>query len=525
MQKVKKIKKKRFKEIREIKNGYGLSTILVGLLIGAFAGLVVSLYRLALVKATGFIFPLYSLAIGKPWIIALVFLALALGGYIVGLFLKLEPMIGGSGIPQVEGILIGKMKFNWLRVLVFKFIGGIISLGSGLSLGREGPSVQLGSAAGLGVGRILRGNKKQRNAMMSFGAAAGLSAAFNAPLAGVLFVLEELHKSFSALLFIGAITSAIVADIIAKVFFGLKPVFDIPVTAHLGLNSIGYVVILGIVLGILGVAFNKAILWAVTKYDKVFKLPIEFKPVLPFLSAGVVGLFFPVLLGGGHELVQKLVSSNFTLELLFVILVGKFIFTIISYSSSAPGGIFLPLLSIGAVIGCIVAKVFVVYFGFNASYVNIFIILAMAGYFSAVVKSPITGILLLAEMTGSFESFLYIGIVCVVSYIVADILKGEPVYEMLLHNSLNKHKKLDIISLDEVVTLNIKLGKNSQCENKKLSELEIPNNGEIISVKRNDKELELNSELTLLEGDYIGVSVKEDFVGAVKVYFERKSFS
>lgn len=517
------MRRSKFREIREINNGYGISTLLSALLIGVFAGLVVSLYRLALAKATGFIYPLYSLAIGKPWIIALVFLALALGGYIVGLMLKLEPMISGSGIPQVEGVLLGKMKFNWLKVLVFKFVGGIISLGSGLSAGREGPSIQLGAATGLGIGRMLRGNRKQRRLMMTFGSSAGLAAAFNAPLAGVLFALEELHKSFSAVLFVGAMTAALTADIIAKMFFGLKPVFDIPVKASLGLNSIFSVVVLGIVLGATGVAFNKAILWSVKKYEGFFKLPIEFKPILAFFSAGVVGLFFPILLGGGHELVERLVNSSFTLELLFVILVGKFIFTIISYSSSAPGGIFLPLLSIGAVIGCIVAKIFVVYFGYESHYINIFIILAMAGYFSAVVKSPITGILLLSEMTGGFENFLYLSIVCFVSYVVSDILKGEPVYEMLLHNSLNKGKKLDIPKvLDDSVILNIKLEKNSQLINKKLNELEIPHNAEITLIKRNAKELEINASTIFMEGDYISVSTKEDYSKQVKSYFEKR---
>ena len=205
---------------------YKYFIIFEGILVGALGGLVVTLYRYLLSVIFDFSTEMYS-RVNTILEITVMFLVLIVCGVISGLMVKAEPMISGSGIPQVEGVLIGKMRFKWLRVLALKFFGGLICLGAGLSLGREGPSVQIGAAMGQGIARFSKTNKTRERYLLTFGAAAGLAAAFNAPLAGLLFVLEELHKNFNKYIVIGGMMAGITADMVSKFFFGTAPVFTL----------------------------------------------------------------------------------------------------------------------------------------------------------------------------------------------------------------------------------------------------------------------------------------------------------
>lgn len=496
------------------------TTIFKGLVVGVCAGVVVTAYRFFLNAVTKITFPLYGEMSKNPLTILAVFVVLAVCGLIIGFFIKKEPMIMGSGIPQVRGVLIGKMKFRWLRVLILKFIGGIISLGAGLSLGREGPSVQLGAAAGLGVAEAAGGNPSKQKILLTYGAAAGLSAAFNAPLAGVCFALEELHKSISKYVFIGAALASVTADLTAKLVFGSKPVFDIAARPSLPLRQYYYIIILGIILGIMGVVFNNAILNSVNKYDNIMsKMPVEVKPVIPFIFAGIIGFCFPMLLGGGNEFVEKLWSENFSVSFLIALLFIKFVFTMVSYSGSAPGGIFLPLLSIGAALGCITGKLFVLFGGLDEQFVNTFIILAMAGYFTAVVKSPLTGMVLLSEMSGGFQGFLMFLTVCITAYIVSDLLKGQPVYEMLLKNSLRKNKNLEENTADAIVNITIKVG--TYTVGTMFRNLIIPDYINIVSVSRYGEHIKITDNLRIAVGDVITVKTTENSIEDVIEFFER----
>jgi H+/Cl- antiporter ClcA len=176
-------------------------------------------------------------------------------------------------------------------------------------------------------------------------------------------------------------------------------------------------------------------------YNRIKFLNVKNKPVMAFLIAGVMGLVLPQVLGGGHDLVSTLAASNMTIKALLIILIGKFLFTMSSYGSGTPGGIFLPLLVIGALLGNIYGNIINILFGFDLQYVNNLLILGMAGYFASVVKSPITGIVLIIEMTGVFDNLLSVSVVCITAYIFSDILNSRPVYELLLNKILNNKGK------------------------------------------------------------------------------------
>lgn len=499
-----------------------LSLILQSILTGLFGGIIIVLYRFMLEIVTKYTFPLYEEAKKSPFKIIILLIVLAFLGYIVGLLVKIDPMIKGSGIPQVQGYLIGKFNMNWLKVIVLKFLGGIITLGTGLSLGREGPSVQIGSAAGLGVSKLFKNNKTKERFLVTCGSSGGLAAAFNSPLAGVMFALEEIHKSFSPLLLLSVMASAISADFVSKNFFGMTPVLYFSISNIIPLNNYFYLILLGAVLGCLGVLFNKSILSFMNKYNNLFNVPIEFKPIIPFLFCGIIGLTLPELLGGGHSLILSLMNTKFTLGFLFLLLIVKFLFTIVSYSSSTPGGIFLPLLSIGSITGCILGIIFTNFLGLDPKFTHNLVLLSMAGYFTSVVKSPITGIILISEMTGSFNHLLSLSVVCITSYIISDLLNGEPVYEMLLNNMLNKNEDSDLGN-GEKVLLEIPVRLGSSMDNYLIKDLSIPKEALLVSINRKGKEIIPNGTTELIPGDFMVVLTEDYHVPKIMDYFNKKS--
>jgi len=497
-------------------NSFRLKLVLEGIGVGIITGLLVVLYRYALEKAGVLLTYVYKIisithVLIIPWIGALIII-----GYIVGIMVKHEPMISGSGIPQVEGVLLRKLDMTWWRVILGKFIGGVLSIGSGLSLGREGPSVQLGAAVGQGFSRVFKRVKIEEKYLITSGASAGLAAAFNAPLAGVMFALEEVHKNFSPLVLLSALSAALSADFIASGFFGLKPVFTLGNLSVLPLKLYFYIIILGILLGVLGVIFNKSILKTQNLYVAQTWLPKEIRIIIPLLISVIVGIFLPQVLGGGHELITLLITNNLSLTILVIFVLVKFLFTMACYGSGAPGGIFLPLLAIGALIGNVYGIALVHFVHFNSMYINNFIILAMAGYFTAVVRAPITGTILITEMTGSFSHLLSLAIVSIVAYMIADILGSKPIYESLLEKFLhNQGGKIAIGNKKNKAILEFAVCMGSDLEGKQIKDVKWPSNCLLVAVKRGENEILPKGDTIIFPSDYLIVLTNEDKVSKI----------
>ena len=206
-----------------IKRADRFRVILVGegILVGAVAGVTVILYRIALENAGRWLTSIIDFASRSLFYMVGWFAVLVLMAFVVGKLLSYEPLISGSGIPQVEGEVVGKLQQNWWRVLSAKFAGGFLCMLGGLALGREGPSIQLGAMAGKGVSRKLDRGKTEEHFLITCGASAGLAAAFHAPLAGVMFSLEEIHKNFSVSVLTSVMTASLTADILSTLFWGL----------------------------------------------------------------------------------------------------------------------------------------------------------------------------------------------------------------------------------------------------------------------------------------------------------------
>lgn len=500
-------------------NNFKLKLVFEGIIVGAFSGLTVILYRYLIELAGHFSKKVYLLQLENNWLIIVWFAVLILLGYIVGILIKSEPMISGSGIPQVEGVLLRYFNMNWWKTLIGKFIGGVVSILAGLSLGREGPSIQIGAAIAKGYCTVFKKLKLEEKFLITSGGSAGLAAAFNAPLAGVMFSLEEIHKNFSPAVLTSAMAASITADVISKYFFGLKPVFDFQSINPMPLKNYHYIVILGIIMGVLGTVFNYSLLKTQNLYSMQKWLPEHMKPVFPFILAGILGLVLPQVLGGGHELIASMVNYSFSLNMLLLILSVKFLFTMISYGSGAPGGIFLPLLVIGALIGNIYGNLLADIFNFDPEYIQNLIILAMAGYFTAVVRAPITGSILITEMTGSFSHLLSVAIVSIVAYTTADILGSKPIYESLLDRMINKGNNKFQGDSKTKVLIETAVSVGSILEGKKVGELKWPFNCLLVSIKRGEKEIIPKGDTKIYGGDLLITLTNEDNAAEIREKF------
>ena len=362
-----------------------------------------------------------------------------------------EPMCTGSGIPQVKGVLMGKMSMSWASVLVAKIAGGVLAIGAGMSLGREGPSVQLGACAGQGIGHLSQSFHRglEARTLLVAGAGAGLAAAFNAPLAGVIFGLEELQRTFSAAALLVSITAAVTATAVTGLFFGSSPVFSLGYLLPMPLDMLGWLAGLGLFVGTLGRMFNPSLLWAQDFYERL-GLKGMYKPLLPLLLAACLGFVLPEILGGGSHLVDALAVESYSLAFLCLLFAGKFLFTMLCFGSGVPGGIFLPMLVLGALGGAIFGNLLAGAGLFPAMYLPDMIVFGMAAYFAVVAKSPVTGSVLIMEMTGSFQHMLALLIVSLSAYAVSDLTGGRPVYVQLLGRMLRKNKGKEKKNLQEL---------------------------------------------------------------------------
>ena len=491
---------KRFRSFR-----YAL--LLEGVVVGILSGLVTVVFRLLLEHAEELLQVILTFGREHLWLIAVWFLILALLSLAVTALLKWEPLISGSGIPQVEGELHGKIEQKWWRVLLSKLAGGLIAIGAGLSLGREGPSIQLGAMAGKGFSRLTRRMKTEEKMLVTCGAGAGLAAAFNAPLAGVLFTLEELHKDFSVEVLLSAMASCCTADFISRYVFGLTPVFQFEPRPMLPLRYYGWVVLLGVIAGLFGVIYNFCLRKTQDIYSHIRAKPVRI--LIPFLLAGVFGFTYPAVLGGGHSLVGQVNSGNMVWQALLLLLLLKFVFSMVSFGSGAPGGIFLPLLVMGAVCGGLFHAGVNGITGNGTDLLPYFVILGMAGCFSSIVRAPITGIILISEMTGSFSNLFTLSLISLVAYVTADLLHSEPVYDQLLHRLLKDRSGEPPHPTGEKLLVESPVCHGSSAEGKKICEIDWPENSLLVAITREGAEIVPKGDTVILAGDRIAVLCDE----------------
>ncbi len=458
---------------------------LQGVMVGIFAGLMVCLYRFLLSGSEHVLRDYLSIINGNIFYIIIFFIALALMGLLIDFLTKWEVDSAGSGIPQVYAEVKGHMEANWAKVLFSKIVAGVLTALGGLSLGPEGPSVQIGGMAGKGIAKLFKGSKTDELRLILVGSAVGITAAFNAPLAGVIFVFEEINHGFDKTLVFIALVSAIVSDFISKGIFGQSTILNFPVL-NIPLESYWILIILGVVIGLLGYVYNIGMIKSSDIVNNL-KIPSWLKFVLVFMVSGVVALMIPEISDGGHFMMDMLDIAIPSLSVLLLLLVLKYVFSMFSFSSGAPGGIFLPILVLGAYIGAVFGSIVVPTFGWQHDLIYRFIIISMAGFFAATVRSPITGIVLLAEMCGSTESLVAMIIVSLISYVIPTLLGNEPIYESLYDRLLLKKNREFVKKPSKHVLSEYVVPLDCNYINFKIKDIPFPKNAIVVSVIRNGR--------------------------------------
>lgn len=371
--------------------------------------------------------------------------ALAVSGYyLVRCF---APEAGGSGIPEIEGALEDLRPVRWWRVLPVKFIGGMGTLGAGMVLGREGPTVQMGANVGRMVLDIFRLRSAEAcHAMLATGAAAGLSAAFNTPLAGILFIIEEMRPQFRYTLisikavFIGVIMSSI----IFRLFNGERAVIEVGKLASAPLNTLWLYLILGAVFGAVGVMFNAMVFRTQDMFARIHGGNLRKILLIGGLlggACGILALIQPEAAGGGFALIPIAAAGNYSVGMLLFIFIARVVTTLLCFGSGAPGGIFAPMLALGTLFGTAFGLACAHLFPQYGIEAGTFAIAGMGALFAATVRAPLTGIVLVLEMTDNYQLILPMIITCLGATLVAQFLGGKPLYSSLLSRTLQKQRQ------------------------------------------------------------------------------------
>jgi CIC family chloride channel protein len=348
------------------------------------------------------------------------------------------PEASGSGIPHLRLMLRENGGIRWQRVLPVKFASGLFGILSGLCLGREGPTIQMGAAIGSMWSGTRFARNEDRRSLMVTGASAGLAAAFNAPMAGILFAMEELHINIPDSAFFAAMTSCISADLLARFVLGQTPVLLVSLEdGPPPLDSIPFFMVLGLLAGVFSAIYNRSLVATARRLTFSSFRMNGLKVILAGAALALTGWLYPALLGGGLALSNRALRGNETLVWLAAILVLRFLLSIGSYAIGTAGGIFAPLLVLGGLFGLLIGELAQHIFPAAVPEPAAFAVVGMAAMFSGVVRCPLTAIVLIVEMTGHYELILPLMIASFTASLTADELYVLPVYDALLESQLS----------------------------------------------------------------------------------------
>jgi CIC family chloride channel protein len=374
----------------------------------------------------------WASTLGAPGFAMLAAVAIALFAVALLAITRIVPEASGSGIPHLRLVLREDGNLRWRRILPIKFISGLFGITGGLCLGREGPTIQMGAAIGAMWGGSYLGRAADRRSLLVTGASAGLAAAFNAPMAGILFVIEELHINIPDSAYFTAMIACIAADLLARILLGQTPVLRAALAQIPPLTSLPFFIVLGLLSAGLAWAFNKAIVVSTRRLRTPSIRKNLAKAAVAGLVAAIVGWFYPALLGGGLALTNRALAGQGAVGWLAAMFLLRFVFSIGSYAIGTAGGIFAPLLVLGGLLGLLVGELSQLVIPTAVPEPTAFAVVGMAAAFAGIVRCPLTGIVLIIEMTGHYELILPLMVASFTAAIAADELNVGPVYDALL---------------------------------------------------------------------------------------------
>lgn len=356
------------------------------------------------------------------------------GGALAGALTQfLAPEAGGSGIPHVKAVLSHGQPLRGLRVLVVKFLGGALVIGGKFSLGREGPTVHIGASVADEIAKRAKVPSSLRDHLIACGAGAGLAAAFNAPLAGFLFVIEELRREVNSVTLGMALVGTVLADAVVQIYHGPAPMLMVPDLDVPSLGTMPAVLSISLLATLGGLLFNRALVRGVVAMPARAALWARGAVVgavvgaciyfVPSLTIDEQGVFAHFLTGG--------IVADASCAVLAALFIGKLMLTVACYATGVPGGIFAPMLVQGAFIGLLTLKLLSLT-PLHLPSEGVGMVIAMTAFFAASVRAPFTGVVLLAEMTNGFTLLLPLMAAALVGYFIGELTRSKPIYESLL---------------------------------------------------------------------------------------------
>ncbi len=422
-------------------------------LIGLLAGLVACLYRLGIMYGTGLAIFIYSFLKDNYLLIPLWIVFALVSGYAIYRIMVWEPSCIGSGVPLVKGEIMLGFKTKGPRALAARFSGGLFGGIFGMSFGWEGPSIHAGTETADISSKKIANDELERRMFMTGGAAAGLAAAFSAPISGMVFVMEEIHRKFSRYVLFVGLAASLAGAMMAFLIFGMHPVLGFVDFPDLELGEYIWIIPCGILAGILGWSINASFIGTGLLYSR---LPRWLCPGLAILVALPIGIYLPEALGTGDMLIAVAERAEVGIAMMVLFLLVKMIFSSSSFGSRMPGGIFMPILAIGALGGASIGLM-MVEIGMPERLVPNCAVYVMAGALAASVRSPFTSIILAIEVTGTLTHFLPVVICVAIAYTVSCAMRTKPIYEIMLEQiSKDPEVTKDVGSTMEELTKGIK---------------------------------------------------------------------
>lgn len=487
---------------------------------GILVGIIVGLYTKFANLLIGWSKDVYILVRNNPAWTPLFLFGLVVIALLCYFLLKVTPECKGSGVPRTEGVLRGILTFRWLRVLLTTIASSLLTYFGGLSLGSEGPSIQIGATTAQGACRLLKCRMAWTRYIMSAGSGTGLAVAFNAPLTGIIFVIEEVQKKVTPMLLLTAGCSVTVgvltSNAIAQLWGGTGYLFDFGAFPDkFAIGNIWMLVVLGIVIGLASVGFNYVIINSQKIIPK--KIPQWAKLIFAFLLCGGVGLALVDTVGGGHSLIMNIGNGNFVWWMLLVILLVKLVLIPISVNSGATGGLFIPMLTIGALIGGLFGNLFQLA-GLDTTLFKLLIVISMSAFFGASVRTPVTAMVLVMEVTGSFHSFLFTGITIFIATLVAEFFKVPPLYDALLERTVEQEREG---KKQKQISFKVMVEHNSFADGKLIKDLLWPPECAVKTISKGVEQILASAETKLEGGDMLLIKAKTYNPDETMEYVER----
>lgn len=485
---------------------------LLSIVIGIICGLMIFLYKFGANEVLELGKTIYSYLRNNLIFVIVLVIAIVIASYVVCLLIKFAPDARGGGIPTSEGFAKGLIKVSWIKTLPCLIASSYISFLFGLPLGIEGPSVEIGACVG---GAVANPSMKKKVAYERYaitsGAASAFACATGAPISGILFALEEMHKKFTKMLFLCAVCAVASGVTVMVVLCELLDcdfkLFNDITSSVIRLKHYGLLLIFGIIIGLAAFLFNKLIHYSQVLHDKVLKrVPVFVKILISFLLTAICGLVLIDTLGGGHSLIDSILDKKYGIGMLVILFLIKALLIAFVSQSGATGGLFIPSLLMGALTGAIFAKALDC-IG-TMQYYNFFVAVGMASFMASVVGCPLSGMAFSIEALGMHNNIIPVVIVVTLAYITALIFGLEPMYDAVLERKLRKdyaNRKYQIIDL------NLEVREGSFADGLQLRELILPSNCIISGVKRGDKhhyKMDNNGEKAINSGDIISLRVQ-----------------